>query len=425
MIPTNIRAINQRWFFTFENVGYDLLDSGWKARYGGNISVTSETSYAGSKCLKMVGRTESWHSPALQLDSVFDQGGPGIYAITVYVKVSSLPTDSLRFGRSIIRGFEETSFIELRGTNYFCPIVGATIPVNEWICLQGSVRVTSEDIHRGEFFWMLDCIDACDGQIIYIDNFSIFKASDSTEYMNTSNGPVYDLTAYVVNDKAYEDYYTYENMPYFSDEEDAVSWYYNRMDNVNYQGQYELIFTFTKTQVDQLIYNLADMHLEQWWENCSSSEIEALSDICSAVLGQLPGLELGLDIIDVANEIQNEGDAYLSSLEDFTLALTYYSMPASSTQENITFSICLLRKSVQGGFEYKFYRTDETTLVREQVGILNENIFCILVNVCSKVIAGNYNFPVSNLSYTQRPSVNKVYPNYSYILAYTLQGIEE
>ena len=42
MLCINIKAINQRWHFTFDHIGFDLDASGWYAAYRGNIAVTSE-----------------------------------------------------------------------------------------------------------------------------------------------------------------------------------------------------------------------------------------------------------------------------------------------------------------------------------------------------------------------------------------------
>ena len=79
----NIKAINQRWHFTFDNIGFDLEASGWYAAYGGNISVTNEEYHSGNYSLKMTNRTKAWQSPALNLDRIFYEGGPGIYVFTV------------------------------------------------------------------------------------------------------------------------------------------------------------------------------------------------------------------------------------------------------------------------------------------------------------------------------------------------------
>lgn len=74
----------------------------------------------------MVSRTESWHSPALKLDEFFEQGGADIYSITVYVKVGTLDAGTLGFGRSIIRGFEDT-FLLICSENYYYYEINLTL----------------------------------------------------------------------------------------------------------------------------------------------------------------------------------------------------------------------------------------------------------------------------------------------------------
>lgn len=48
-------------FYGFE----DGTHTGWYSPWSGQLSVTSEQAYAGSKSLKISGRQNSWDSPAL------------------------------------------------------------------------------------------------------------------------------------------------------------------------------------------------------------------------------------------------------------------------------------------------------------------------------------------------------------------------
>ena len=105
----NVKGLNQRWHFNFDNIGFNLAKSGWEAGYGGNVSITNEHSRSGNYSLKLTGRYRSWHSPALQLDRIFYEGGPGVYSFTVYVMVNNLDSTCSKYGRSIIRGYEDIS----------------------------------------------------------------------------------------------------------------------------------------------------------------------------------------------------------------------------------------------------------------------------------------------------------------------------
>ena len=55
------------------------VPSEWKCPYGGSLSISSERSYTGNKSLKFTGRSQTWHSPALNIYDMVKANGPGRY----------------------------------------------------------------------------------------------------------------------------------------------------------------------------------------------------------------------------------------------------------------------------------------------------------------------------------------------------------
>ncbi len=411
-----IQGINQRWSFDFETVS-SVTDSGWIAKYGGEIAYTREASHTGNSCLKMTGRTKSWHSPALQLDDIFYQGGPGIYSITVWVMVSNLDSTCRKYGRSLVRGYETTSFAWAHGENYFGPIADTNLFSGKWACIQGSLAVTSDDIHRGDFYWMLDCIDPVAGQVLYIDDFVIYKLSDNTN--------INDATTPVINDKPFLKYYQYQGMGNRTGDE-AAAWYYDRMDTMNVAGQFELIFTFTKDMLVPLKNILNEIAQKLWWQEQKQLELSELRKAIKMILGYAFSNSLGeiFTTMDIYESVNSAGGAYFSDITKFNNDLTYlYDLP-ETIQKDVTISICLLRKSAYGGFEYRIYRSDKRGIIdknapgSEKLGIIDESLYNVLVAYCTHVLSGNYEHPVESVSYYQLPSVNKVFMGYSYLDEY-------
>ena len=412
-----IQGINQRWSFNFETVD-SVTESGWFAMYGGEIAYTRETSHTGNSCLKMTGRTQAWHSPALQLDDIFYQGGPGIYSVTVWVMVSELDDTCLKYGRSIVRGCENTSFIQKYEENYFGVIADANLFSGQWKCIQGSFAVTSDDIHRGDFFWMLDTIDAIEGQVLYIDDFVMYKLSDSTDINNA--------TTPVINDKPFLKYYSYQGMGNYTGDE-AAAWYYDRMARMNPKGQYELIFTFTKSMLVPLKNMLNELAQKAWWEEQKILELAGIKKAIEIIFGNAFSKKIGpiLTVTDIYETVMEAEQAYFSDVVKFNNDLTYlYDLP-ETIQKDVTISICLLRKSAYGGFEYRIYRSDKRGIIdknapgSEKLGIIDESLYNVLVAYCMHVLSGNYEHPVESVSYYQLPSVNKVFTGYSYLQEYT------
>lgn len=375
---------------------------------------TREASHSGNACLKMTGRTKSWQSPALPLDDIFYQGGPGIYSITVWVMVSNLDSTCRKYGRSLVRGYETTSFAWVHGENYFGPIADTNLFSGKWACIQGSLAVTSDDIHRGDFFWMLDTIDAIEGQVLYIDDFVMYKLSDSTN--------INDATTPVINDKPFLKYYQYQGMGNYTGDE-AAAWYYDSMARMNPKGQYELIFTFTRDMLVPLKNMLNDLAQKAWWEEQKILELAGIKKVIEIIFGNAFSGKIGpiLTVTDIYETVMEAEQAYFSDVVKFNNDLTYlYDLP-ETIQQDVTISICLLRKSAYGGFEYRIYRSDKRGIIdkkapgSEKLGIIDESLYNVLVAYCTHVLSGNYEHPVQNVSYYQLPSVNKVFTNYCYL----------
>ena len=93
-------------------VYYNSFESnmnGWFAPYGGQLTRTTEKYFESSRCLKYTGRTESWHSPAINIYDVIKNNGAGTYHISLRINVDKLDANSCHT-RLIIRGTEANSF---------------------------------------------------------------------------------------------------------------------------------------------------------------------------------------------------------------------------------------------------------------------------------------------------------------------------
>lgn len=61
--------------------------SGWRTFGSGNLELTTEQARSGRESLKMTGRTDGWHSAALDVDSFLADGGT--YQFRIYVRLAS------------------------------------------------------------------------------------------------------------------------------------------------------------------------------------------------------------------------------------------------------------------------------------------------------------------------------------------------
>lgn len=409
-INITVFGLNQRWHYSFEG-NRASSDFGWVARYGGTISQTSETSHKGDSCLKLSGRTKAWQSPALKMDDIFDQGGPGTYAITVYVKINEVAASGRKIVRSILRGVQPTSTITLHNTNYFHVIKSVSIKSNEWTCVQGWITVTSDDIYRGEFYWMLDCIDTCSNQVVYIDDFDVYKASDST-YTNQSEMPI--------NIKQFDKLYNYENMPsYLMDDsriDERAAWYYDSFAETASLAHYELVFTFTRNECDEFSEMINKVLLKQWWKDQEGISLNTSVELAKALLSSwVPMLGDIITVSDVVNTISRCSYAYKSDLSHFYNGFNYENAASkhqSSLQDDVTISVYLLKKSIFGGYEYKIIRSDHRGRAnKDSIGMIDEELFNTLVFYCTHILTDGY----GTSSYYKQPSFNMVFNNYSYI----------
>lgn len=435
-INITVFGINQRWRYSFETTA-SVKD--WIARYGGNISrVKDSTSPNGDYCLKMTNRPKAWTSPAIKLDDILEQGGPGYYTVSVWVKVTTFGETGRNYGRSIIRGVESTSISHYYEPNYFSVIQPSTIQPNTWTCIQGNFSVTSDDIHRGTFYWMLDCIDPAEGQILYIDDFHLSKTSDVVKVP----GEDFDITGFAVNDKPFLDYYYYENMPTNYSEDERAAWYYDRLNSAPlYFG--EVVFTFSHAKYEELVNDYLNKCLNKWWKDKEIEQLnltqEATEIIISEIIkysGNVPAQKVDgfISTIKAAKELKSIvgklGNLYKSDLN--RLALTFADARDeggfdTGAQDSSTVSIYLMRSDLYK-YEYKIVHSSQRgVLDRNQYGELTEDTYVYLLNDLMSRLTDGYVWdgvynedgsPRVYLSYFQRPSINKVLRGYSYINEY-------
>ncbi len=186
----------------FEERFYDFEDgtsTGWYRPWNGELSVSSEKAYAGSKSLKITGRQNSWDSPALNMYNIIKQGGAGVYTIHMAVLVDNL-VDGGEYGHLLIRGNQENSFITLRSNgNYYYKLTSTVKLVeNEWYYFTGSFIVANSDISAtsGLFNLCFDFITPTENQNIYIDNVRIIQSASHTEALTVTPS---QTTLYVGN----------------------------------------------------------------------------------------------------------------------------------------------------------------------------------------------------------------------------------
>lgn len=395
----NIKAINQRWHFTFDNIEFDLEASGWYAAYGGNISVTNEEHHSGNYSLKMTNRTKAWQSPALNLDRIFYEGGPGIYVFTVWVKVKNVNPYLRKYARSIVRGQELTSFIQKYDENYFGKIALVDTVEDTWTCIQGWISVQSQDIHKGTFSWMLDVIDPIEGQIVYIDDFDIFKSSDNPNPNQAQES--------VLNDKAFEKDFWYFYMPDYTVDE-AAAWYYDQMASVDASKHLELVYTISETQANDLDNKLMTIINNQWDMEANQELIDAIQTAGSLLLQTIvPECAPIIGGIDIVSSIFNISSSGIPQLSDFQEHLSDIIILDNYTQTNMTVSIYLLMHDKFGlnEYQYKIVRSDGI----EERGSINKDIYDTLIGFCNYYVMGTtFNIP----------STNRILSTYNYVYGF-------
>lgn len=384
--------------------------SGWYAAYGGNISVTNEEYHSGNYSLKMTNRTKAWQSPALNLDRIFYEGGPGIYVFTVWVKVKNVNPYLRKYARSIVRGQELTSFIQKYDENYFGKIALVDTVEDTWTCIQGWISVQSQDIHKGTFSWMLDVIDPIEGQIVYIDDFDIFKSSDNP---NPNQAQVA-----VVNDKPFEKDYRYCDIDDSLSKDETAAVYYDNMVNIEEQDlndHLELIYTLTEEQFSDFSRFVWEA-LKKEEQGLSQEEtVDAIIDAALTIAGFIPTYGTVFSIVQIIFSLRPESKAYFREFWEEAVNLK-----PKTSQERVTYSICLLKSileidSLTGPailyryLEYTVYTSDGQSFK----GTFNQDAYTEIINLCS--------YFVDNTTWST-PSRNKVYHGYSYIYEYSDWG---
>lgn len=365
--------------------------------------------------------------------------------MAVWVKVSDFGESGRKFGRSIIRGVETTSITQYHEPNYFSVVQSATIEPDTWTYIQGSFSVASDDIHRGEFYWMLDCIDPVDGQIVCIDDFHIFKVSDVVSLP----GEKVDSASQTINDKPFLDYYYYENMPNYDTEDERAAWYYTQLNNSQlYWG--EVVFTFSHDTFNQLVNDYLNNDLNAWWKEQSDTQIELIKDstlaIVTSMITHAPNLDSSkLDLFisavckpaDFTNVVNKLSSLYKSDLS--RLAVTFANTRDEDSydtgaQDGSTVSIYLMH-SDYAKYEYKICHSSQRgVLDKNQYGELDKETYTFLLNDLMYRLTGGYTWdgtyktdgtPKVNLAYYKYPTINKVLRGYSYINEYnylTMKG---
>lgn len=166
------------------DLGFETSIRGWNSPYGGSLTRSSERAKTGSYSLRMRGRTQTWYSPAFDMYPLIKQNGPGTYAVSFWVYVSSYTDGSTASAaRLIIRGSaaDENSFISGHPDgNYYCVLNPVTITVapGQWVNLSATFTVEQEDLLRasGDFKLMLDTLAPCN--YMYIDDVILCQLSD-------------------------------------------------------------------------------------------------------------------------------------------------------------------------------------------------------------------------------------------------------
>lgn len=278
--------------------------------------------------------------------------------------------------------------------NYFGPIASANLFSGQWTCIQGAVSVTSDDIHRGNFYWMLDCIDPTDNQVIYIDDFDIFKLYDNPD-KNSNN-------SFIINDKPYIKGYPYWEIGNRTGEE-AVDWYFEHIGDYPVSSMNEMVYTLTREKIEQFQLKLTYDIERDWLNSMVKDELANAIDANRTLLGAFSS-EIGY--IFTGEEILNSMNANASKFKaDLTVFSNHLSMiknTSNHTQDRLTYSIYLMRNDYFDGYQYRIMRSDGIL----KSGNINRELYYLLSGYCSEYY---------DLTTYNRPSVNRIFVNYSYL----------
>ncbi len=387
-------AVNQRWRFDFEAPVFSTYDE-WNALYGCDVEITNEEAHSGSRSLKIYNRQHAWSTAAFDLGRVFYEGGAGLYVITVWVKVVNVATDGRGVARSMIRAASsEASFIEQYANNSYGTVRIERTPEDTWVCLQGSINVYSDDIDKGYFKWMLDVIDLADDQVVYIDDFDIFKSSDYI-WETDVNGIRVPIK---VHHKAYEPNYNYGGNITNSLQ------YYNAMASVDPLQHVEFVYTFkNQSHAAEFKRELNDLMQAQWVEEQWNTYINSIQTCTNAIISELvPGYGELMTIIDLYQAVQDVDNLFNATMDKFEDDFTYvYDLP-STEQTMVTYSVCVLRHVQTNAMEYRIMRSDN---VEQKVCSISPETYSVLLGYLNKYVDGSTH---------NTPTVSTIHPNYLY-----------
>lgn len=168
------------------------IPSGWYAAYGGNISLSTDCAYSGTQSLMMENRSQSWHSPAINIYDTLRANGQGRYKLSVWVRTNEVTEDNRC--RLIVRSDKTNSFIPQNGSNFFKIVSSITYAdVDTWYLLTGTIDVKAIDLidETGQINLMIDLLDATENQKLYIDNVSISKLTIAPSQFHFVMGTYY------------------------------------------------------------------------------------------------------------------------------------------------------------------------------------------------------------------------------------------
>lgn len=118
--------------------------------------------------------------------------------------------------------------------------------------------------------------------------------------------------------------------------DEAAAWYYDRMARMNPKGQYELVFTFTKSMLVPLKNILNEIVQELWWEKQKQLELSVLKETIENIIGNAFSNQIGaiFTIIDIYETVTSAGRVYFADITKFNDDLTYlYDLPETIQQD--------------------------------------------------------------------------------------------
>lgn len=167
------------------STSFELDNGGW-ANFGSSVLNSSETAKTGSKSLKTISRTKSFHSPRIFLNNLLTVGET--YTFFVWVKLAEGSGTVQLTVKSTVNGATAPEN-EVMYTN----LASATASANDWVLLTDNYTHTQND----QSFLYVKGPDVVEdiGVDYYIDNFSLVTIGEN-EVDFTTVGDVVDIGAY-------------------------------------------------------------------------------------------------------------------------------------------------------------------------------------------------------------------------------------